>query len=71
VSDIPSPEQVFDAIIELAERFPGQPVAVIRSEDGLQIQAGVLSLMDLQPEDWFWLPVHLVDLPASVAAAPK
>jgi hypothetical protein len=57
---IPNAEKIVDLMVGLAERFPGQPVAVI--DEGGELKVGVLSLCDPAPDDWFYNPVPLVSL---------
>lgn len=58
MSRIPNADEVLDAIVALADRFPGQPVGVVMQEDG-QVVAGVLSLYEPGDDDWFYNPVAL------------
>jgi hypothetical protein len=65
---IPDADKIVQAIIALAERFPGQPVAVVADGKG-KIEAGVIGLIDPTEDDWFWNPVPLGDLPERAQAA--
>jgi hypothetical protein len=54
-----------ERLIKLAEAFPGQPVAVVYDDEGLQI--GVMNLLNPNDEDWCIKPVPLNQLTRPVS----
>jgi hypothetical protein len=56
---------IVERLIKLAEAFPGQPVAVVQTEGGLQV--GVMNLLNPTDEDWCLRPVPLTQLTRPVS----
>jgi hypothetical protein len=61
--------QLADALLRLAHQYIGQPVAIV--SDGEGVSMGVIALLDLTEEDWFYRPVPISSLGReSVKTAP-
>lgn len=61
------PRLIVDALVALANRYPGQPVALV--DDGQDVKVGILDLYEPDDDDWFFRPVPLAVLPEKVGAA--
>lgn len=59
---IKDPEAFVNGIVQLAEHFEGQPVAVTIDENG-EMQVGVMSLMYPHGDDWCLNPVPVEKFP--------
>lgn len=51
-----------ECVDKLAHENPGQPVAILTDDDG-RLQIGVMSLLDLTPDDWMLEPI---DVPEAI-----
>lgn len=52
-------EDLFDFLLQLAAEHPHQPVTLTQGEGGICV--GLLGL-ELEPDDWFFLPVPVTQL---------
>ena len=57
LKNIANAQGFVDELFRLAQHFEGQPVAIISTDEGLQV--GVMSLANPQPDDWFFQPVSV------------
>lgn len=60
VNRIVNAQAFVDELFQMADQFPGQPVAIVRTGDGFQV--GVMSTVNPQGDDWFYDPVDVEKL---------